>query len=198
MPLGAKSQATVKAGQGWAPSWAPLSASLVALGKQQVFSELNQERSQLGGCWMNLFNTDNNNNMNMMMTMMLSGLPCWLSGKESASNAGHKCSIPESGRSPGGGNGNPLQYSCLGNTMDQEASWATVHGVAKSQTQDFTSKPPTAMTLSSGSHSHKWSPSQNGEVAPLLGGRRKRGGGEERGEVSTLSGHRAHFPPLAL
>ena len=91
-----------------------------------------------------------------------------------------------------------IQYSCLGNTMDQEASWATAHGVAKSQTQDFTSKPPTAMTLSSGSHSHKWSPSQNGEVAPLLGGRRKRGGGEERGEVSTLSGHRAHFPPLAL
>ena len=35
--------------------------------------------------------------------------------------------IPGSGRSPGGGNGNPLQYSCLGNTMDQEASWATVH-----------------------------------------------------------------------
>lgn len=111
MPLGAKSQATVKAGQGWAPSWAPLSASLVALGKQQVFSELNQERSQLGGCWMNLFNTDNNNNMNMMMTMMLSGLPCWLSGKESASNAGHKCSIPESGRSPGEGNVYPLWCS---------------------------------------------------------------------------------------
>ena len=44
------------------------------------------------------------------------------------------------GRSPGEGNGNPLQYSCLENTMNGEAWWATVHGVAKSQTQlsDFT------------------------------------------------------------
>ena len=39
--------------------------------------------------------------------------------------------IPESGRSPGGGNGNTLQYSCLENTMDRRAWWATVHGVAK-------------------------------------------------------------------
>ena len=38
------------------------------------------------------------------------------------------------GRSPGGGNGNPLQYSCLGNPRDREASQATVHGVAKIQT----------------------------------------------------------------
>ena len=43
-------------------------------------------------------------------------------------------SIPGSGRSPGGGNSNPLQYSCLGNSMDGGAWWATVHGVAKSQT----------------------------------------------------------------
>ena len=40
-------------------------------------------------------------------------------------------SIPESGRSPGGGNGNPLQCSCLGNSMDRGAWWATVHGVTK-------------------------------------------------------------------
>ena len=39
------------------------------------------------------------------------------------------------GRSPGGGNGNPLQYSCLGNPMDRGAWWATVHGAAKSQTR---------------------------------------------------------------
>ena len=42
-------------------------------------------------------------------------------------------SIPGLGRSPGEGNGNPLQYSCLGNPMDRGAWWATVHGVAKSQ-----------------------------------------------------------------
>ena len=40
-------------------------------------------------------------------------------------------SIPGSGRSPGGGNGNPLQYSCLGNAMDKGAWWATVYEVAK-------------------------------------------------------------------
>ena len=44
-------------------------------------------------------------------------------------------SIPGSGRSPGGGNGNLLQYSCLGNPMDRGAWWATVHGIAKSWSQ---------------------------------------------------------------
>ena len=44
-------------------------------------------------------------------------------------------SIPGSGRSPGGEYGNPLQYSCLENTMDRGAWWATVHGVAKSWTR---------------------------------------------------------------
>ena len=39
--------------------------------------------------------------------------------------------IPGLGRAPGGGNGNPLQYSCLGNPMGRGAWWATVHGVAK-------------------------------------------------------------------
>ena len=42
-------------------------------------------------------------------------------------------SIPGSGRSPGGGQGNPLQYSCLENPMDRGAWWATVHGVTKSR-----------------------------------------------------------------
>ena len=56
-------------------------------------------------------------------------------GKASAYNAGDPGSIPESGRSPREGNGNPLQYSCLENPMDGGARWATVHGVAKSQTQ---------------------------------------------------------------
>ena len=44
-------------------------------------------------------------------------------------------SVPEWRRSPGGGNGNPLQYPCLGIPMDRAAWWATVNGVTKSQTQ---------------------------------------------------------------
>ena len=60
------------------------------------------------------------------------GFPRWLSGKESACNSGAAGSIPGSGRSPGEGNGHPLQYACLGNPMDRGAWWAIVHGVAKS------------------------------------------------------------------
>ena len=61
-------------------------------------------------------------------------------GKVSAYNAGGLGSILGSGRSPGEENGNPLQYSCLENPMDGGPWWATVHGVAKSQTRlsDFT------------------------------------------------------------
>ena len=60
--------------------------------------------------------------------------------KASAYNAGDSGSIPGSGRSPGEGNGNPLQYSCLENPMDRGAWWAAVHGVTKSRTRlsDFT------------------------------------------------------------
>ena len=54
--------------------------------------------------------------------------------KASAWNAGDLGSIPGSGRSPGKGNGNPLQDSCLENPMEGGAWWATVHGVAKSRT----------------------------------------------------------------
>ena len=65
---------------------------------------------------------------------------CGAEVKESARNVGDLGSIPGSGRSPGEGNGNPLQYSCLENPMDGGAWWATVHGVAKSRTRlsDFT------------------------------------------------------------
>jgi len=49
--------------------------------------------------------------------------------------AGDMGSVPGSGRSLGGGNGNPLQSSCLENPMDRGALWSTVHRVAKSQTQ---------------------------------------------------------------
>ena len=46
-------------------------------------------------------------------------------------NAGDKGSVPELGKFPGEGNGNPLQYSCLGNPMDRKAWWATVHVVKR-------------------------------------------------------------------
>ena len=52
-----------------------------------------------------------------------------------AANTADVGSIPGLGRSPGIGNGNPLQYSCLENPMDREAWWATVHGVTKSGTR---------------------------------------------------------------
>ena len=55
--------------------------------------------------------------------------------KNVPANAGDAGLIPGSGRSPGGGNGNPLQYSCLENPMDRGAWRATVHGVAKSRTR---------------------------------------------------------------
>ena len=68
------------------------------------------------------------------------GFPGGSDSKASACSAGDPGSIPGSGRSPGEGNGNPLQDSCLENPMDREAWWATVHGVAKSWTRlnDFT------------------------------------------------------------
>ena len=63
------------------------------------------------------------------------GFPSGLDGKESACNAGDLGSVHGLGRSPGEGNGYPLQYSCLENPMDRGAWQATAHGVAKSWTQ---------------------------------------------------------------
>ena len=70
----------------------------------------------------------------------LFGFPGGSEVKASASNAGELGLIPELGRSPGEGNDNPLQYSCLENPMDRGAWWATIHGVTKSRTRlsDFT------------------------------------------------------------
>ena len=59
------------------------------------------------------------------------GLPWWLSGKEPACQCRRLGFNPELRRSPGEGNGNPLQYSCLGNPMDRRAWRVTVHGAAK-------------------------------------------------------------------
>ena len=63
----------------------------------------------------------------------MKGFPRWLSGKESTFQAGDLGSLPGSGRSPGEGNGNPLQNSCLENPMDRGAWRATVHGGARRQ-----------------------------------------------------------------
>ena len=74
--------------------------------------------------------------------------------KNLPANAGHirdVGSIPGSGRSPGGGHGNPLQYACLEDPMDRGAWWATVHVVSKSQSMHtHTNKTGTAH-----SHTHK-------------------------------------------
>ena len=59
------------------------------------------------------------------------GLPGGSDGKESLWDAGDVSSVPGLGRSPGEGDGNPLQYSCLENSMDRRASWATAHGVTR-------------------------------------------------------------------
>ena len=65
---------------------------------------------------------------------LFGGFPGGLEGKVSVCNAGDPGLISGSGRSPGEGNGNPLQYSCLENPMDGGACSATVHGVTKSRT----------------------------------------------------------------
>ena len=64
------------------------------------------------------------------------GLPRWFSGKESACQAGDVVLIPGSERSLGEGNGNPLQYFCLKNSMDRGTWWATVHEIAESDTAE--------------------------------------------------------------
>ena len=69
------------------------------------------------------------------MAAILTGTSMVAHGKAFALNAGDPGSIPGSGRSPGEGNGNPFQYSCLENPVDREACWATVHRVAKSRAQ---------------------------------------------------------------
>ena len=66
-------------------------------------------------------------------------------GKESTCNAEDTGSIPGFGRSPGGGHGNPLQYSCL-DPMDRGALWATVHGVTKER-HDIATKPPQCLNI---------------------------------------------------
>ena len=81
------------------------------------------------------FKSFTNNNCIYLIVYLygVQGFPGGPDGKESACNAGHLSSTTGSGRSPGVGNGNPLQYSCLENSLDRGACWAIVHGVANSQ-----------------------------------------------------------------
>ena len=72
--------------------------------------------------------------LTLVMRQVL-GFPWGSDDKESAYNVRYLGLIPGLGRSPGGGHGNSLQCSCLQNPMDRGAWWATVHGIAKSQTQ---------------------------------------------------------------
>ena len=74
-------------------------------------------------------------------TNLVNGFPDSSVGKESACNAGDLCSFPGSGRSPGEGNGNPLQYSYLENPMDRGIWQATVYGVTRVR-HDLVMKPP--------------------------------------------------------
>ena len=71
---------------------------------------------------------------NSLYACVYIGFPGGSRGKESACSAGDPCLIPGSGRSLGEGNGYPLQYSCLENSVHRGAWWATVHGVTKSRT----------------------------------------------------------------
>ena len=73
------------------------------------------------------------------------GFPYSSVGKESACNTGDPGSTPRLGRSPGEGNGSPLQYSCLENLIDRRAWEATVHGVARVG-HDLEAKPPNTTT----------------------------------------------------
>ena len=69
------------------------------------------------------------------MLSIIQDMPGGSAIKNMPDNAENKDSIPGSGRSPGKGNGNPLHYSCLGNSMDRGDRQATIHGVAKSWIQ---------------------------------------------------------------
>ena len=79
----------------------------------------------------------------MSLWLLLTRLFCFLCflsdlvDEESSCNRGDWGLIPGSGRSPGEGNGNPLQYSCLENCMDRGAWWATLHGITKSWTWPY-------------------------------------------------------------
>ena len=74
----------------------------------------------------------------LLLLVLLKGFSGGSVVKNKPANAGDVHSISGLGRSPGGRNGNPLQYSCVENSMDRGVLWATVHGVTNSWTQPST------------------------------------------------------------
>ena len=99
---------------------------------------------QIKGCGYTLFTKTSNGSV---LTPGASGKETTCQGRRRTKDVG---SIPVWGRFPGGGNGNPLQYSCLENLMDRGAWWATVHGVVQSQTQYDPGKTTLLASLSGG------------------------------------------------
>ena len=85
--------------------------------------------------WLSNWTTTACQTIYLFLPIFILGFPGGSDSKESACNAGDLGSIPGLGRSPGEGNGNPLWYSCLENSIDRGAWWATVHGVAESWTR---------------------------------------------------------------
>ena len=102
----------------------------------------------------------------MAVISIAKGFPGGSEVKASASNVGDPGSIPGLGRSPGEGNGNPLQNFCLENPTDRGAWWAAVHGVTKSRTQ--------LKRLSSSIHIQRSFPGSTSGKEPALQSRRRR------------------------
>ena len=106
----------------WRIPWTEEPGGLLSIGSHKV--RLN---------WSDLFLGQEDTLENSRLpTLVFLGFPGDSDGKESVCNMGDLGLIPGLEISPGGGHGNPLQYSCLENSMDR-AWWATVHGVAKNQ-----------------------------------------------------------------
>ena len=131
----------------WKILWTEETGGLKSKGSQRVghnwvqHNPLEQHSSKCGpgAMWVHQHhqNAHENTSANLVsLSWVLERLPKWLSSKETAClYRSYVSSIPGSRKSPGGGNGNPLQCSCLGNPTDEGTWWATVHGVSKSWTQ---------------------------------------------------------------
>ena len=109
---------------------------LMAVPSGQIVSWL-ESPCTLTAWWRSLENirTSQPHGLNCKLFPLQWGFPAGSDSKESTCNSGDLGLIPGSGRPPGVGHGNPLQYSCLGNSMDRGAQWATVHRIIKSQPQ---------------------------------------------------------------